>query len=118
MSCGVDRRRGSDPALLWLCCRLVAVAPIRPLAWELPYAEGVALKSKKQKQKKKKKVLFNSFLERNMYTRQYTLFPSAHGTLRKTEYLASLTVALNQVSIAEQDLQDLKWQRLQMYNLL
>ena len=27
-----------DPALLWLWCRLVAAAPIRPLAWEPPYA--------------------------------------------------------------------------------
>ena len=25
-----------EPALLWLWCRLSAVAPIRPLAWELP----------------------------------------------------------------------------------
>ena len=35
-----------DPALLWLCCRLEAVAWIRPLAWELPCALGVALKKK------------------------------------------------------------------------
>ena len=38
---------GSDPALLWLWCRPAAVAPIRPLAWEPPYAAGAALKSKK-----------------------------------------------------------------------
>ena len=44
LSCGVGRRRGSDPTLLWLWCRLAAVAPIQPLAWELPYAMGVALK--------------------------------------------------------------------------
>ena len=48
---GVGRRRGSDPVLLWLWCRSTAAAPIRPLAWEPPYAEGAALKSKKQKQK-------------------------------------------------------------------
>ena len=48
MSCGVGRRRGSDLALLWLWCRPGAVAPIRPLAWELPYATGAALQSKKQ----------------------------------------------------------------------
>ena len=47
MSCGVGHRRGPDPVLLWLWCRLAAVAPIHPLAWELPYAKGVALKSKK-----------------------------------------------------------------------
>ena len=40
-----------DPALLWLWCRLTAVAPIRPLAWEPPYAVGAALKIKKRKRK-------------------------------------------------------------------
>ena len=54
MSCGVGRRHGSDPVLLWLWCRLAATAPIRPLAWEPPYTEGVALKSKKIKIKNKK----------------------------------------------------------------
>ena len=49
-------RRGSDPALLWLWRRLVATAPIGPLAWEPPYAAGAALeKAKRQKKKKKKK---------------------------------------------------------------
>jgi len=42
MSCGVGCRLGSDPALLWLWCRLVATAPIQPLAWEPPYAVGAA----------------------------------------------------------------------------
>ena len=46
VSCGVGRRRGSDPALLWLWCRPAAVALIQPLAWEPPYAVGVALTSK------------------------------------------------------------------------
>ncbi len=44
MSCGVVRGRGLDLTLLWLWYRLAAVAPIQPLAWELPYAIGVALK--------------------------------------------------------------------------
>ena len=43
--CGVGCRRGSDLVLLWLCYRLASVAPIRPLAWELPCAMGVVLKS-------------------------------------------------------------------------
>ena len=55
MSCGVGRRCGLDLALLWLWGRPAAVAPIRPLPWELPYAVGVALKGKKQKTKKTKK---------------------------------------------------------------
>ena len=49
MSCGVGRRCGSDPALLWLWHRLAAVALIRPLAWEPPNAVGAALKRKRKK---------------------------------------------------------------------
>ena len=52
MNCGVGCRHGTDPAWLWLWCKLAAVAPIRPLAWEPPYAEGVALKKQKNKIKK------------------------------------------------------------------
>ena len=33
--------------------RLAAVAPIRPLAWEPPYAAGVALEKAKRQKKKK-----------------------------------------------------------------
>ena len=40
-----------DPVLLWLWCRLAAVAPIPALAWEPPHARGVALESKKKHQK-------------------------------------------------------------------
>ena len=39
-------------ALLLLWCRLVAVALIRPLAWELPYALGAALEMAKRQKKK------------------------------------------------------------------
>ena len=35
--------------LLWLCCRPAAAAPILPLAWELPYAVGVAPRREKKK---------------------------------------------------------------------
>ena len=41
--------------LLWLWCRLAAVATNQPLAWEIPYAESMVLKSKKSKKKSKKK---------------------------------------------------------------
>ena len=49
MSCGVGRRRGLDPVLLWLWCRPVAKALIRPLAWEPQYTVGVALEKKRKK---------------------------------------------------------------------
>ena len=35
-----------------------AVALIKPLAWELPYAVGVALRKKKKKRKGKKKKIY------------------------------------------------------------
>ena len=54
MSCGVDRRCGSDLMLLWLWGRPIATAPIGSLAWECPYAMGVAPNSKKKKKKKRK----------------------------------------------------------------
>ena len=44
MSCGVGQRGGSDLALLWLWHRQAAAALIPPLAWEIPYVAGVALK--------------------------------------------------------------------------
>ena len=46
MSCGVGCRYGLDPEWLWLWLWPAAVAPIQPLAWEIPYATGMALKSK------------------------------------------------------------------------
>ena len=52
MSCGVGLRHGSDPRLLWLWCRPPTVAPICPLAWELPYAASVAVKRKRKKDRK------------------------------------------------------------------
>ena len=46
MSCGVGLRCGLAPTMLWLWRRPVATTPIRPLTWDLPYAAGVAIKSK------------------------------------------------------------------------
>ena len=48
MSCGVGRRRCLNLASLWLWYGMAATALIQPLAWELPYAMGVALKIKKK----------------------------------------------------------------------
>ena len=55
----VGCRCGSDPALLWLWCGLEAMALIRPLAWEPPYAaratqEMAKRHTHKHTQKKKK----------------------------------------------------------------
>ena len=40
-----------DLVLLWLWCRSAAIAPVRLLAWKLPYAVGAALKRRKVKNK-------------------------------------------------------------------
>jgi len=42
----------NDPALLWLWHRMAATAPIRPLAWELPYAARAAQEMAKRQKKK------------------------------------------------------------------
>ena len=55
MSCGLGRRHGLDPALLWLWWRLASIALIRPLAWEPPYTTGVVLKRLKKKKQTNKK---------------------------------------------------------------
>ena len=52
VSCGVSRRRGLGPMLLWLWHRLVAIASIQPRAWAPPYALGAALKRLKRQKNK------------------------------------------------------------------
>ena len=47
-----------DAARIWRCClwhRPAAIALIRPLAWESPYAMDAALKRQKDQKKKKTK---------------------------------------------------------------
>ena len=58
VSYGVGCRRSLNLLWLWLWCRPVAIAPIRPLAWEPPYAVRAALEKTKDKKKKKKKRKF------------------------------------------------------------
>ena len=54
MSCDVGHRLSLNPALLWLWHRPAATAPIRLLAWGLPYAAGAALGKKKKKKKRER----------------------------------------------------------------
>ena len=51
MSCGVGRRHGSDPSLLWLWRRPSATAPIRPLGTSI-CRRSCPRKGKKTKKKK------------------------------------------------------------------
>ena len=50
----MGRRLSSDPALLWFWHRLAATAPIRPLAWESPYAAGAVQEMAKRQTERKK----------------------------------------------------------------
>ena len=50
VSYGVGLRCSSDPTFQWLWHRPAATAPILPLAWELPYARGAALKKKEKEE--------------------------------------------------------------------
>ena len=68
MSCGVGHRHSSNLALLWLWHKPAATAPIRPLAWEPPYAAGVALKGQKTTTTTKFNVpYFNIYFEPGFY---------------------------------------------------
>ena len=53
---------GLHLALLWLWCRWAAVAATHPLAWELTYAAGAALKRPKRKRKRNGRQKFPSWL--------------------------------------------------------
>ena len=97
--------------LLWLWCRLVATAPIRPPAWEPPYVSGVALKRQKTKKKKKRKIkltneVLNTFLLRlgiskdthfhHLYSNVWEVLTTAMGwgAVRKAEiYLVFIPVS-------------------------
>ena len=60
MCFGVGHRRSPDPVLLWLWCRLAAVAPIQSLAWEPPYGPKKK-KKKKRKESKQAKIKIRYF---------------------------------------------------------
>ena len=72
-----------DPVLLWLWYR--PVAAIGPLAWEPPYATGVALKRQKRPKKRDKKFFKKSLCYHqtsvlNLYPSMTYLFQIDHIT--------------------------------------
>ena len=72
--------------MLWLWRRPEAVAPIRPLAWETPYATGVALKRKKQNKTTHKKMLniVSHQGNANQTTMSYHFMPTKRAIIKKT----------------------------------
>ena len=92
MSCGVGHKCGSDLLLLWLhWYRLAALAPIRPLAWEPPYAASVALEKTGEKKKKGLSLSYSSDNAKSLTTRpsgnSFTLFYSQHLSQSEFMYL-------------------------------
>ena len=78
VSCGVSCRRGSVPASLWLWRRPAATAPIRPLAWEPPYAAGAAqemAKKTKNRNNKNKTIHYLHYFPWHIVTNSVVLFP-------------------------------------------
>ena len=107
MSCGVGHRCSSDPELLWLQCRLVAIAPIRPLAWEPPYAAGSSPRKgkktkKKRKEKKRKRLQSNASKD--------------DARFRKKNKIEAKTDELEETFI--KGIQDLKIQQAEMINTI
>ena len=88
MSCGEGRRRGSGLALLWLWRRLAATAPPGSLAWEPPYARGMALK--RQKKKKKFPLCFSFPIEKNGLSKDPKIL--THLTLLVIQYMEIKTL--------------------------
>ena len=90
MSCGVGGRRGSDPALVWLCQRLAAAALLQPLAWEPPYAASIALKSKKKKSQLDKRKRAAAYLGYD-----FTCLKNVVPPKKRFLYSSGLTLFLN-----------------------
>ena len=92
MSCGVGRRCSSDTTLPWLWRRLAAVALIRTLAWEPPYAAGTALKSRKNKQKTSEHLFLNALIYFDTYSRVCPFFAFGVKPIKRHRFkLPSLT---------------------------
>ena len=83
-----------DPVLLWLWCRLAAAAPNQPLAWELPYATGAAVKKQNKQTKNKKTPKCQKLQERHEINSSSQL--SEEPTL-----LMSYSQSCGQIDVAE-----------------
>ena len=78
-----------DRALMWLWCRLAAVALIQPLAWEPPRAEVWPSKDQKKKEKKQEKEKKNrvSLLHSDTVIGLYSLLSTCVSHSTKYHYL-------------------------------
>ena len=77
----MDCRHSSDLALLWLWCRLAAVAPIQPLASESPHAMGAALKNGKNNNNNNNNVTLSTeyFVHQQQFSTYGNKIPSSNA---------------------------------------
>ena len=98
ISCGVGHSHGWDPALLWFWCRPTATALIRSLAWEPPYAAGVAQEKAKTKKKKKKiniqKSVAFQYINNEILEKEYRNTIPFKIAPQKTQHLINLCIHL------------------------
>ena len=101
MRCGVGGTRGSDLALLWLWRRLAATAPIRPLAWEPPYAEGSTqeMAKRQQQQQQRQRVLAESDGRREKKSLAMALGPHPRPSKKRTGMVFTISYLLMENSI-------------------
>ena len=62
MSCGVSRRHDSDLVLLWLWCRLAAIAPMGPPTLGISICYGYGPKKTKDEKKEKKTIIGRRYI--------------------------------------------------------
>ena len=94
LSCGGGHRHSSDPLLLWLWCRLTAAVLIRPLAWEILYAVGVAPKRPKRKRNFACIISFNVHTNIMEYLSLFFFFPlgvpTACGSSQARDWMCAI----------------------------
>ena len=78
--CRLKTRLG--PALLWLWCRLAAVALIQPLSWKPPYAMPRVQPWGKKKKKKKKALVHDAVIFFLLYLHRFRLGPTYGVTVQ------------------------------------
>ena len=92
--------------MLWLWRRLVATAPIRPLAWEPPYAAGaaqeIATTTTTTKDKKTKGGAWNDILHWHYDASEY----SCYFILRNPERIGESFVKLNSAMINRKEFEE------------
>ena len=106
------------PILLWLWHRPAATAPIRPLAWEPPYAAGVALKRKKRERDVLCTVWVLPILRRNLILTPPPELPVSYILIKKLRLTVYVLVSCVQQSDSAMRIYIYSFHILLQYSLL